>query len=549
MKNILYLSVVLFFFCSSCGDFLEEYSQNSTYVESVDDLDELLLGSGYLSRNITGISSTGSLAYLHIMADESKEMPVPNSSISKSDQTWERMAGFYIWSENPFTSYAGVARADGEWANFYTRISVLNSILLEAPNCKIEKDAEREQLSRVLGECYYLRAWNYFMLANLYGAAYDKSNLNDAASVTLKLDPAIEDKKFSRANTGEVYQQMVRDLIQAITLLEAGSTIESKVHVTTAAAYALLSRVYLYMEEYELAVKAADQVKGYSLYHLVNRYTPGSGVAFLTSAQPEVIYTQGREVMSYVHGGTGYVNKTFTSWIDENGNLQYGYVDVPYVMGDSYVVSDELLQLFDANDVRYSAFFARSYGKNYLVGRKYRAAINELIVETDPITGTPVMPVADGLDFNEIASIRYAEVVLNKAEAQACGGDAAAVETIRQFLETRYITMPEIPAAGGALIEFIRKERQKELCFEGHRWFDLRRYAVNTVHKQAIPVTHEWHTRTTSEAVVEGSYTLKAYDNGVKGSWMLPAPEDVINYCFPLLSNFERGKGVIENLK
>lgn len=105
MKNILYLLVVLFFFCSSCGDFLEEYSQNSTYVESVDDLDELLLGGGYLTRNVGSISATGAMAYLHIMADESKEMPVPNSSVSKSDQVWEKMAGFYIWAENPFTSY------------------------------------------------------------------------------------------------------------------------------------------------------------------------------------------------------------------------------------------------------------------------------------------------------------------------------------------------------------------------------------------------------------------------------------------------------------
>ena len=54
------------FFCSSCGDFLEEYSQNSTYVESVDDLDELLLGGGYLTRNVREHfchGSDGLLAY------------------------------------------------------------------------------------------------------------------------------------------------------------------------------------------------------------------------------------------------------------------------------------------------------------------------------------------------------------------------------------------------------------------------------------------------------------------------------------------------------
>ena len=43
------------------------------------------------------------------------------------------------------------------------------------------------------------------------------------------------------------------------------------------------------------------------------------------------------------------------------------------------------------------------------------------------------MPVVEGMDFNEVASIRYAEVVLNKAEAQACAGDAGAVETMRRF--------------------------------------------------------------------------------------------------------------------
>ena len=32
-----------------------------------------------------------------------------------------------------------------------------------------------------------------------------------------------------------------------------------------------------------------------------------------------------------------------------------------------------------------------------------------------------------------------------------------------------------------ALIEAIRTERRKELCFEGHRWFDLRRYEMPSI--------------------------------------------------------------------
>ena len=32
--------------------------------------------------------------------------------------------------------------------------------------------------------------------------------------------------------------------------------------------------------------------------------------------------------------------------------------------------------------------------------------------------------------------------------------------------------------SGADLIKLIREERERELCLEGHRWFDLRRYMV-----------------------------------------------------------------------
>lgn len=530
MKKILYYPVVLLLFlCSACGNFLEEYSQNSSYVESVGDLEELLLGEVYMKRNIKEVTTDGALLYLHVMADESREMPIPNSHYSKQILAWEEMFGFFTYVENPFVNRIGTARADKDWALFYRRISVINSILSTAPDYVSEDEKIEAQRLRVIGECYYLRAWNYFMLANLYGAAYDKQNPNDGASVTLKLDPAVEDTKFGRANTGQVYEQIVEDLKSAIGYLEKGDVLDSKVHVTVAAVNALLSRVYLYMEQYDLAVKAADAVKGYALYNLVDAYTPGSGYTFLTSDQPEVIYAQGNYGMNYVQAGTGFTAN--------NGS--------PLLYSHSYVVADELERLFDDNDVRYSAFFTRSYEVEYLVCRKYHPLLQ--VAETDPITGGTVSPVVSGQDLNEIASIRYAEVVLNKAEAQACAGDAGATETIRQFLQTRYYTVPAIPTSKEELIEFIRQERYKELCFEGHRWFDLRRYAVNSVHSQAISVKHEWHTTTQTEATVAGSYTLKGYDNTTKGSWMLPVPEDVINYCFPMLSNFDRLTGVSEN--
>ncbi len=78
--------------------------------------------------------------------------------------------------------------------------------------------------------------------------------------------------------------------------------------------------------------------------------------------------------------------------------------------------------------------------------------------------------------------IRLPEILLNKAEALAAlGRNEEAINTIQELRKKRF--RPEhltaITETGAGLVQFIREERRRELCFEWHRWFDLRRYAVN----------------------------------------------------------------------
>jgi hypothetical protein len=73
---------------------------------------------------------------------------------------------------------------------------------------------------------------------------------------------------------------------------------------------------------------------------------------------------------------------------------------------------------------------------------------------------------------------RYAEVLLNYAEAlNEAQGPVAEVYTYMNQLRTR-ATMPALPAglSKDAMRTRIRKERQVELCFEDHRFFDVRRW-------------------------------------------------------------------------
>ncbi len=61
--------------------------------------------------------------------------------------------------------------------------------------------------------------------------------------------------------------------------------------------------------------------------------------------------------------------------------------------------------------------------------------------------------------------------------------------------------------------EFIRAERRRELCYEGHRWFDIRRWGMPEI-------KHVWHV----DGETDVEYTLKAGDN----AYTLPIPRTSI---------------------
>lgn len=113
---------------------------------------------------------------------------------------------------------------------------------------------------------------------------------------------------------------------------------------------------------------------------------------------------------------------------------------------------------------------------------------------------------------NFALSFRLSEAYLNLAEAAAYNNEESkALSAMRTLLENRY--EPEklvVPAGltGETLKNFIKAERRKELCFEGQRWFDLRRYGMPQI-------THEWEGKT---------YTLKSNDP----SYTMPIPDEVL---------------------
>ena len=74
--------------------------------------------------------------------------------------------------------------------------------------------------------------------------------------------------------------------------------------------------------------------------------------------------------------------------------------------------------------------------------------------------------------------LRYPEVILNKAEALAMlGREDDSKACLQELRSNRFkgADLQSVVETGDDYITFVRDERRRELCFEGHRWFDLRR--------------------------------------------------------------------------
>lgn len=127
--------------------------------------------------------------------------------------------------------------------------------------------------------------------------------------------------------------------------------------------------------------------------------------------------------------------------------------------------------------------------------------------------------------------------------------DEEAHATIDELRVLRFETADFKPMDknGDELIDAIRDERRKELCFEGHRWFDLRRYGVNSVRPFEKEIYHRSILYSNKTVTTEGEYVLKPYSQD-KAAYVLPIPDDAIDFNKGNLSNEVRPERTLQPL-
>lgn len=486
MKKLIY-GIGIAFLLGGCDNFLEEYSQSQTVAKEVAHFDEVLLGDGYLPAVNQKYISPDQAGFLNVLDDDVTTVKSNGLAVHYWTQCMQSMFGYYAWQLEVGRNPAGnVLQDDSQtYTDFYRRINVANVILKEIDEITVDLPSEELERIRVKGECHFLRGSLYFTLVNLYGKAYDKTTAATDLGVPLKLTEYVEHDKeqktqFERTPVAEIYEQIVADLKTAIVYLTESPQTRPLHRASKEAAQLLLSRVYLYMQDWQNAAAVAEELlkEDTRLYYMSGK---DSAKVFLTEENTEVLFSQGS--MNFYNGMTG-------------------------ARGD-FAVSDSLVELYDQNDYRRFFFI-----------KNQETSATALKFKYDTIAIPHVS--------NNFA-LRIAEGYLNLAEAYAMlDRTEDANRYLRLLRESRIEQYVHTDCSGEKLVEEIRLERRRELCLEGHRWFDLRRYAVCEKYPFSTSIRHDFNVYDDYQYAWERVDTYVLNENDP--SYLMQLPKSVLEY-------------------
>lgn len=338
------------------------------------------------------------------------------------------------WNYNESSTMSGL------WAYAYYTISYANNILnnIDAAD---KGDATEQDVNNLKAEALFVRALCHFDLVTTFAQPYTVQP--DGLGVPVIL--VTENGQPARNTVREVYDQVVKDLTEAESLMSdnyarAGVT-DAAAAATKPAIQALLSRVYLYMGQWQNAADYATKVINSGKFSLASGadYT-GMFSAAVAPAGGEVIFEVYGSKQNDYWDNSGWTHLSYiTSW----GNGNDGSADV--------CATSDLVNMYEAGDIRLQ-FFDKNEN-DYLV-TKYAGKAGSVPRETN------------------IPVLRLSEMYLNRAEAISNGASISGASVsgdLQAIAEKRNATVPAQYS--------VFDERRKELMFEGHIVYDYARTA------------------------------------------------------------------------
>lgn len=383
------------------------------------------------------------------------------------------------------TSRWGVAQS--LWADDYTCIRRSNRFLENVD--KVFMDAGLKE--RMVLEARALRAYYHMELMLVFG---------DIPLLTHSL--TVEENKQARTPSSEVIKFIVDELTLCAEHLPKTYTNADRHRVTSGTCWALLARLGLYTKDYQLAKEASKKVidsKVYKLWKNTNNIALSFSELFSYTGElnDERIFFKENgcnnawtSFAPYGIGGETYLSPTNT--VVDNFETKQGKT-IYELGGDSLAIYKKQPNYKNNRDPRMSASVFvpnESFQGKYPLDPFYNPA-DKIGLTKSTATGFWIKKYIDPRDQQsksgtlDFMIIRYAEILLIYAEAMIELNEWNNSEAIKAINEVRErATMPAVNMimynSQSRMRELIRRERQAELAFEGGRYFDIRRWGIDT---------------------------------------------------------------------
>lgn len=380
--------------------------------------------------------------YMTTLRTDEIQMDVTKTSSTDKDAYLD----LWRWQDDtpaPTTSYFS-------WRTYYHTLYIANYVIEHQSEITEATSAEVNQL---VGEAYMLRAYCHFLLVNLYAEPYTHCVPETTRGIPMQLEADVT-AVLGCSSVKAVYEQVLSDLDKAEQYLQVETwELGKNYRFNKPSAQALRARTYLYMGDWKNALTAAT-----TLLETYNKLENMNSSKILPNSYKSV--------------------ESIVSLESFSSNL-YTAINTP---------SFDFINTYRTGDQRKSKFYKKVTSSSYTLQK------------------------GGGDEF--VSSFRTAELYLTAAEAAARLGDTdAAISHLTPLLENRLNKSALATAttligemSEEELIQEILDERARELAFEGHRWYDLRRTTQPTLTRDYNGATYtltsqQYTMRFPSEAV------------------------------------------------
>lgn len=338
------------------------------------------------------------------------------------------------------------------YGGYYGMIDLANRVLPFV--YQVSGEVSNARRDAVRGQLLGMRALGHFSLLQSFAKNYDPAERLGVA-IVLESNPTARNARNTMAESVAAIEKDLADakaLMPAVTAASFRDTVLNRVSI---AAYQ--ARVALWKRDYPAAIAFATEVINSNTKPLVsgtNYQNIWIDVETGPTGLDETLFRI-RFLTSAALGGL---------WTTP-GNLTY------------ISPSDKLVNSFDPDDIRLETFIGTTSGGTNYVNKHYVSNRGGRIVD--------------------LKAIRTAEMYLIRAEAYArqaspnIAAGAADLNLLRSNRITGYVN--ETFSTAQELVNAVLEERFKELCFEGHRFFDLKRNNL-PVQRNASDASPEWQT-------------------------------------------------------